>query len=79
VHGFHVALSDNRCDYRRPLNLHRGWSHNERHALERVLNALKNHATTELQFWSYYRRGTAIRKRSGATLYKVCVNERTAW
>jgi hypothetical protein len=41
VHGFHVALSDNRCDYRRLLKLHRGWSHNERHALERVLNALK--------------------------------------
>jgi hypothetical protein len=73
VHGFRVALSDNRSGYRRLLNLHRGWSHNERHALERVLNALKNHATTELQFWSYYRGGTCNKKKEWSNaLQGVC-------
>jgi hypothetical protein len=52
-----LPLSNKRSGYRKLFNFYHCWSYDERHAPERFLNALKNHATTErafLQFWSGY-------------------------
>jgi hypothetical protein len=72
-----LPLSDKRSGYRKLFNLYLNWSHDERHALERDLNV--HHGENVLAILERLQEIPARRKRNGATLYKACVKERTAW